>query len=116
MTDLAGDEVVGDLSLPNEPPEAVGAAARDLDDALLAALAEMAVRSHRRQADVFIAVRRAGLTAGVEHLNEALLRLRRDGCVDQVVVLADGGILLSVTGRAIERLSHTAYQYVVAAA
>lgn len=87
---------------------------RDLDDALLAALAAMAVRSQRRQADLVVAVRRAGLTARPEVLHAALARLHADGSVDGVLQLADGGVLVSVTLRGIDRLSHTARRHVVA--
>jgi hypothetical protein len=86
---------------------------RDFDDALLAALAQMAVRSHRRQADLDVAVRRAGLLVGPDRLRAALQRLQDDGCVERVVPLADGGVLVSVTGRGIERLSHTSRRHVV---
>lgn len=88
---------------------------RAFEDALLAALATMAVRSHRRQADLGIAVRRAALMAGPERIHRALLNLEHDGCVDQVVPLTDGGVLVSVTGRGIERLSHTNRSHALAA-
>jgi hypothetical protein len=86
---------------------------RDFDDALLAALAGMAARSHRRQADLFVAVRRSGLTATPDLVRAALRHLQDDGCVDRVVPLADGGVLLSVTSRGVERLSHSSLRHMV---
>ena len=82
-----------------------GGSFTDVEDALLTALANMAVHSHRRQADLDVAVLRAGLIAGPDRLRIALRRLQDDGCVERVVPLADGGVLVSVTGRGIERLS-----------
>lgn len=87
--------------------------ARDFEDSLLAALAGMAVRSHRRQADVFVAVRRAGLLAGPDRVRTCLRRLQEDGCVERVVPLADGGVLVSITGRGIERLRNSSMRHVV---
>lgn len=86
---------------------------RDFDDALLAALAGMAVKSPRRQADLFVAARRFGLTAAQDHLRVALTHLQADGCVDRVVPLEDGGVLVSITNRGIERLSHSAMRHMV---
>ena len=86
---------------------------RDFADALLAALAGMAMRSRRRQADLDIAVRRAGLAANPAQLAAALQALAEDGCIEGMVPLADGGMLLSVTARGIERLSETSWRYSV---
>jgi hypothetical protein len=84
---------------------------RDFEDALLAALAGMAARSHRRQADLFVAVRRSGLSAGPAEVRAALHHLQQDGCVDRVVPLEDGGILLSITVRGVERLSQSSLRH-----
>jgi len=72
---------------------------------LLAALVEMALRSKRHQADLDACVGRAGLAAPREVLLRAMERLRRDGCVETVVELRDGGILLTVTARGLEWLA-----------
>lgn len=103
------------LGLSNETLEAFQASAveRDFEDALLAALASMAVRSHRRQADLIVATRRAALFAGPERLQIALSRLVADGSVEAVVPLADGGVLVSVTSRGIDRLNNTSRRHVV---
>ncbi|MCC6719545.1 MAG: hypothetical protein IT555_16815 [Acetobacteraceae bacterium] len=90
-------------------PPAVDA---DFADALLAALTEMAALSPRRQADVAVAMRRAGLTAGAEARVAALEQLSRDGCIEQPVQLSDGGILVAVTMRGIEHLATTAHRHV----
>jgi hypothetical protein len=114
MGNFDGEFSLGNCTDPFEQSLSAGGGFRDFDDALLAALAGMAVRSHRRQADLDVAVRRAGLIAGPDRLRVALRRLLEDGCVERVVPLADGGVLVSVTGRGIERISHTARRYVVA--
>lgn len=73
-------------------------------DQLLGALATMAVRSKRRQADLCAALRRAGLDHNPERVTDALRRLEQDGCIEQLVPLYDGGVLMSVTSRGIEKL------------
>lgn len=88
---------------------------QDFLDALLAALTAMAVLSPRRQADVAVAMRRAGLAGSRELIQVALDRLRREGSVERPLHLSDGGILVSVTTRGIERLASTAHRHVVLA-
>jgi len=72
----------------------------------LSAIAEMALHSKRRQADLDAALRHAGLNAGGRRL-AVLERLRRLGHIDKVVELADGGVLLSVTALGLERLGRS---------
>lgn len=88
------------------------AGAKDRTDALLAALTQMAALSLRRQADVAVAMRRAGLTFSPEIMAAALEQLRRDGSIEPPLFLSDGGILVSVTVRGIEHLATTAYRHV----
>lgn len=88
--------------------------AQDFLDALLASLTQMAVLSPRRQADVAVAMRRAGLAGSRELVQAALDRLRREGSIERPLHLSDGGILVSVTTRGIERLASTAHRHVVA--
>jgi len=71
---------------------------------VLAALAEMALRSKRRQADLDAALRHAGIAAARPRMIAAVDRARSQGWVDKVIELADGGVLLSVTARGLERL------------
>lgn len=89
--------------------------AQDFHDALLAALTQMAALSPRRQADVAVAMRRAALATPADGVAPALDRLRADGCIEQPLHLSDGGILVSVTMRGIERLAATSHRHVVAA-
>lgn len=89
---------------------------RDFTDALLAALIEMAALSPRRQADVAVAMRRAGLAAEPEVIASAIVQLREDHCIEAPLYLSDGGILLSITMHGIEFLSTTSHRHVVAAA
>lgn len=76
-----------------------------LADRLLAALAAMAVRSKRRQADLNAAMRRSGLEADAEQVGMALRQLERSGFVENLVPLYDGGMLMSVTSRGVETLN-----------
>jgi hypothetical protein len=71
---------------------------------VLAAVTDMALRSKRRQADLDAAMRHAGLEAGHPWRLAALERLRLQRCVDKIVELSDGGVLLSVTALGLDRL------------
>lgn len=97
-----------------EQARAMVAPTQDFMDALLAALTRMAALSPRRQADVAVAMRRAGLGCAATEVMAALDHLRRDGCIENPLQLSDGGILVSVTARGIERLAATAHRHVVA--
>lgn len=101
--------------MPSDPARAerVGRVETDFVDALLAALTEMAVRSPRRQADLGVALRRSGIEASQDVVAAALDVLEEDGCVENMVQLADGGVLLSVTAHGIEHLSQTSRRYVL---
>lgn len=74
-------------------------------DQLLSALATMAMRSKRRQADLCAALCRANLDTDPKIVTEALRQLERSGCIEHLVPLYDGGVLMSVTTRGIEKLS-----------
>ena len=109
--------VTSAMPLKNAIPARSGAQAltgQDRADALLAALIEMAALSMRRQADVTVAVRRAGLAFTPVTLGAALERLGRDGCIGPPLYLSDGGILVSVTVLGIEHLATTAHRHVAA--
>ena len=72
---------------------------------VLAAVVAMALRSKRRQADLDAALWSAGVAAERAQRLAALERLRSRGCVDKVVMLSDGGVLLSVTGHGLDQLN-----------
>jgi len=72
---------------------------------VLAAVADMALRSKRRQADLDASLRHAGLDVGGTKRLAALERLRAHGFIDKVVELSDGGVLLSVTALGLDRLN-----------
>lgn len=74
-------------------------------DELLQALAVMAMRSKRRQADLCAALCRAKLDTDPRRVTDALRQLERSGCIEHLVPLYDGGVLLSVTSRGIEKLN-----------
>ena len=95
-------------------PGAPGLNGRDRTDALLAALTEMAALSMRRQADVAVAVRRAGLALDQDAVAAALEQLGTDACIGPPLYLSDGGILVSVTVRGIEHLATTSHRHVTA--
>ena len=101
-----GSEALGAAAVPTETARPDRAA--DLDDAdfavvLLQALANMALRSKRRQADLTAALRGADIAADPARVRAALKLLRAQGAIDNLVPLSDGGLLLSVTQKAIER-------------
>jgi hypothetical protein len=92
------------LTLEGLGADAVGGAgAARFADKLLVALVSMAVRSKRRQADLCAAMARAGLRAERSEMDEALHELQGNGMIENIVPLYDGGVLLSVTSRGIER-------------
>ncbi len=72
---------------------------------LLGALATMAMRSKRRQADLAAALTRSGLKGNSERIGTALRHLEHAGCIEDLVPLYDGGMLLSVTSRGIEHVN-----------
>ena len=72
---------------------------------LLRALATMAVRSKRRQADLTAAICRGGLQAELAELGPTLKSPEQAGFIEQIVPLYDGGVLISVTSRGIEQLN-----------
>lgn len=109
---LAAEERPEGVVLPLKPQPALPA--QDFVVALLAAVTQMAALSPRRQADVAVAMRRTGLSAGPGGVGAALEQLQRDGCIERPLVLSDGGILVSVTMRGIERLAATSHRHVVA--
>ncbi len=74
-------------------------------DKLLNALATMAVRSKRRQADLSAAMNRSGLQADQAQMTDALRELEAEGLIENIVPLYDGGVLLLVTSRGIEKRS-----------
>jgi hypothetical protein len=69
---------------------------------LLSALADMASRSTRVQADLGAAMRQAKLLLGADQIVAALAELEIGGYVAQIVPLGDGGTLVSVTASGAE--------------
>jgi DNA-binding MarR family transcriptional regulator len=78
---------------------------KSFTDQLLQALATMAVRSKRRQSDLSAALARANLDTDPHRVTEALRQLEKSGCIEHLVPLYDGGVLMSVTSRGVESLS-----------
>jgi hypothetical protein len=83
----------------------MGAGDNELVRDVLVALAAMAVRSKRRQADVGAALRRGRVKAESDRVIAALQLLEQRGCVEAMVPTYDGGILLSVTGQGMESIA-----------
>jgi len=94
------DRAAGEAEV--RPPALTEAFVHDV----LVAVADMALRSKRRQADLDAALWSAGMTAVRGQRLAALERLREQGCVDKVVELSDGGVLLSVTAHGLDRLGN----------
>lgn len=90
---------------PDAPPSAIpeGTAPEPSDETefaavLLGALAAMALRNRNRQADLLPALHGAGIGVDRPRVQAALRLLYAKGCVMNLVPLADGGLLLRVTG------------------
>jgi hypothetical protein len=93
---------MGESAPPSRPPRRL-AAAGPLDVAyarlLLQGLASVASSSPRGQADLVEALQAAGLpTSGAAEIGSALRLLVAKGCVENLQPLADGGLVLTVTG------------------
>jgi hypothetical protein len=92
---------------PEPPPEGTGAhreaeqIALEFATLVLRALTAMAARSYRGQADLAAALHAANMPMDMVLIRDALLLLERRGCVTNLVPIRDGGLLLTVTGRAI---------------
>jgi hypothetical protein len=70
---------------------------------LLGALARMAARSWRSQADLYTVLRRAGLRPSDTMLSKAIAELERCGFVKGRIPLSDGGLLITVTGEGLHQ-------------
>ncbi len=73
--------------------------------AVLRALASMARSSRRHEADVGSALQGAGLALDRDELDSALHHLVEAECVERIIPLTDGGILLAVTAAGMTRAS-----------
>ena len=71
--------------------------------AVLRALAVMAGMSRRHEADVTSALQGAGLTLDPAQRDAALQQLLDAECIERLIPLTDGGILLSVTATGMAR-------------
>ncbi len=106
MSLTIGDTSIQEIDLEIDPCEE-----QDADDhivfagQLLSALATMASSSKRRQADLSAAMRRSGLEASGQCITAALHHLEQIGCIEDLVPLYDGGMLMAVTSRGIEHLN-----------
>ncbi len=97
-------EMEGSPVKPPEPDRAAGFDDADFVVVLLQALTTMAARSKRRQADLIAALRGADITADPSRVRAALKVLHGQGAIGNLVPLSDGGLLLSVTQHASERV------------
>jgi hypothetical protein len=70
---------------------------------LLHALTEIARRRPRKEVFLSDALRAFGLPKDQARVEGALLFLRNQGCIDRLVPLSNGDLLLRVTGRALEQ-------------
>lgn len=71
--------------------------------AVLRALAAMARVSRRHEADVSSALRGAGLILEAPERDAALSQLLEAECIERIIPLTDGGILLAVTAAGMSR-------------
>jgi hypothetical protein len=91
-------DLVFDTDAPSEHAPVAQAPDPRLASVLLGALAAMAARNRRGEADLYAALRGAGLTIDGARLEAALDYLRAEGCVTNLVLLSDGDLLMKVTG------------------
>jgi hypothetical protein len=100
---------------PTTAPQDSAAEAVSIDFliALLAAVARMAMRSSRRQADLQTAMRADRLRATPARMMAGIRHLERMGYVRGLLELGDGGILLTVTTDGFERLRLTSFRDIV---
>lgn len=82
---------------------------------VLAALAAMAGRSRRREAEVRMAAHAFGLESQPHSHDAVLARLAADGCIANAVRLNDGGLIVVVTAAGFDRLRGSAFEYVLRA-
>lgn len=77
--------------------------APSLPAAVLRAVAMMARISKRQQAELGVALQRAGLMLAPSHQAAAIRHLCETALIEDLIPLTDGGILLSVTSAGMER-------------
>jgi hypothetical protein len=105
---MATDTVIGPVerTIPSAPARAPGeedSPVISVPVAVLRAVAAMARNSKRQQAELGVALQRAGLTLDTGHQEAVLRHLCDTADVEAVIPLSDGGILLSVTAAGMER-------------
>ncbi len=71
--------------------------------AVLRAVAAMARASKRHQAELGVALQRAGLALSISQQEVVVARLRDAELIETVIPLDDGGILVSVTSGGMQR-------------
>jgi hypothetical protein len=110
-----GSAAAEEPAKPTTAPQDSAAEAVSIDFliALLAAVARMAMRSSRRQADLQTAMRADRLRATPARMMAGIRHLERMGYVRGLLELGDGGILLTVTTDGFERLRLTSFRDIV---
>ena len=88
------------MSSPSDHSDSM---APGLPTAVLRAVAAMARVSNRQQAELDVALHRAGLILAPGQQAAALRHLSDVASIDQIIPLDDGGVLLSVTSAGMER-------------
>jgi hypothetical protein len=94
-------------SVASQQPAASDSPAAGFAPLVLRALAAAAAGHPRRQADLAAALRDAGLPDDQARLVPALRLLTEMGCVANLMPLAEGGVLLTVTGRGLDGADQT---------
>jgi hypothetical protein len=74
---------------------------------VLRAVALMAARSYRREADLAAALRAADIPIDMDLVRPALRSPRGRGCISNLVALSDGGLPLTVTGIRVDQPDQT---------
>ena len=89
--------------LEADPPVETPTALRELGTAVLRALSSMAQINQRHQAVVNEALHRAGLSVSADTIANVLRKLRDEGCIEKLIPLSDGALLLTVTAVGMSR-------------
>ena len=85
------------------PPVGVTNALSEPGAAVLRALSSMARINQRNQAVVNEALYRAGLSVSADTMASVLRELDNQGCIEKLIPLSDGALLLTVTGIGMSR-------------
>ena len=101
---LLNDTLTVACELVAAPSVGVTTALSEPGAAVLRALSSMAQINQRNQAVVNEALYRAGLSVSADTMASVLRELDDQGCIEKLIPLSDGALLLTVTGIGMSRI------------